>query len=42
VFWVYGALAGDYILKGAMLIWRFHGGRWRTLVRTEEMGIESA
>ncbi len=42
VHWVYGALAGDYLLKGAMLIWRFHGGRWRTLVRTEDMGIERA
>ncbi len=42
VHWVYGALIGDYLLKGTMLIWRFHGGRWRTVVRTEEMGIERA
>jgi putative MATE family efflux protein len=34
VFWVYAALVGDYLLKGGMLIWRFHSGRWRTLVRT--------
>jgi putative MATE family efflux protein len=33
VVWVYGALVGDYLLKGAMLIWRFRSGRWRTMVR---------
>jgi putative MATE family efflux protein len=42
VFWVYAALVGDYLLKGALLVWRFHSGRWRTLVRTEEMGIARA
>ncbi|MEQ8858552.1 MAG: MATE family efflux transporter [Pseudomonadales bacterium] len=39
VFWVYAALVGDYMLKGTLLIWRFRSGRWRTLVRTEELGI---
>jgi putative MATE family efflux protein len=39
VFWVYAALVGDYMLKGGMLVWRFRSGRWRTVVRTEEMGI---
>jgi putative MATE family efflux protein len=42
VFWVYSALVGDYLLKGALLVWRFRSGRWRTLVRTEEMGIQRA
>ncbi|MCP5178586.1 MAG: MATE family efflux transporter [Pseudomonadales bacterium] len=32
VMWVYGALVGDYLLKGAMLVWRFRGSRWRTVV----------
>jgi len=34
VVWVYGALVGDYLLKGAMLVWRFRSGRWRTMVRS--------
>jgi len=42
VIWVYGALVGDYLLKGAMLVWRFHSGRWRTVVTTEDMGIGRA
>jgi putative MATE family efflux protein len=42
VFWVYAALVGDYLLKAALLIWRFRSGRWRTIVRTEEMGIQHA
>jgi len=32
VLWVYAALVGDYILKGIMLIWRFHSGRWKTII----------
>jgi len=35
VVWVYGALVGDYLLKGAMLIWRFRSGRWRTMIRED-------
>ena len=31
VFWVYAALVGDYLLKGMMLVWRFYGGRWKTI-----------
>jgi putative MATE family efflux protein len=42
VFWVYAALVGDYLLKGVLLVWRFHSGRWRTLVRTEDLGIHRA
>jgi len=32
VIWVYAALIGDYVLKGAMLIWRFRQGRWKTII----------
>ena len=32
VVWVYAALVGDYILKGVLLIWRFHQGRWKTII----------
>ena len=35
VAWVYGALVGDYLLKGAMLIWRFRSGHWRTMLRDD-------
>ena len=42
VFWVYSALVGDYLMKTSMLIWRFKSGRWRTLVRTEDLGIQRA
>lgn len=42
VFWVYAALVGDYLLKTVLLIWRFRSGRWRTIVRTEELGISHA
>jgi putative MATE family efflux protein len=37
VFWVYASLAGDYLLKGAMLTWRFHSGRWKSVVRNEDL-----
>jgi len=40
VFWVYAALIGDYLLKASLLIWRFRSGRWRTVIRTEELGIQ--
>ncbi|HEX7036078.1 MAG TPA: MATE family efflux transporter [Pseudomonadales bacterium] len=42
VVWVYAALIGDYVLKGSLLIWRFRSGRWRTVVRTEDLGIRRA
>ena len=32
VVYVYAALIGDYILKGIMLLWRFHRGKWKTVV----------
>ncbi len=37
VVWVYAALVGDYLVKASMLIWRFQRGRWKTIVRTEEL-----
>jgi putative MATE family efflux protein len=40
VVWVYAALVGDYLLKGAMLLWRFHSGRWRTVVRHYDGGLQ--
>ena len=33
VVWVYAALIGDYVLKGVLLVWRFHGGRWKTVMK---------
>lgn len=39
VVYVYAALIGDYLLKASLLIWRFRGGRWRTVVRTEQLDI---
>ncbi|MEZ5560309.1 MAG: MATE family efflux transporter [Pseudomonadales bacterium] len=42
VIWVYGALVGDYVVKGSLLIWRFRSGRWRTVVRMSELGAERA
>ncbi len=35
--WVYAALIGDYVLKGVMLLWRFQSGRWKYVVRNEEL-----
>jgi putative MATE family efflux protein len=32
VFWVYACLVADYLLKAAMLSWRFHRGRWKTAI----------
>ena len=32
VFWVFAALIGDYVVKSIMLLWRFHSGRWRSVV----------
>jgi len=37
VVWVYAALIGDYLLKGIMLVWRFHSGRWRTVISAESV-----
>ncbi len=32
VIWVYGALMGDYLLKGVLLVARFKRGRWKTVI----------
>jgi putative MATE family efflux protein len=32
VIWVYAALIGDFLVKGAMLIWRFQQGKWKTVL----------
>ena len=37
VVWVYASLVGDYLVKASMLIWRFYRGRWKTVVRTEDV-----
>ena len=38
VFWVYAALVGDYVLKGALLIWRFRKGKWKKIVPNQNYG----
>ncbi len=42
VHWVYAALIGDYVLKGAMLLWRFRSGRWKYVVRNEDLIADRA
>lgn len=42
VIYVYASLIGDYVLKGVLLIWRFHRGKWKTLVSSESMGLGGA
>jgi len=42
VVWVYAALVGDYLLKATLLIWRFRKGRWKTVVRTEDLRFTEA
>jgi putative MATE family efflux protein len=42
VVWVYAALIGDYILKAIMLTARFRGGRWKTVVSTDELEFQRA
>ena len=37
VVWVYAALVGDYVLKNAMLTLRFRSGRWKYIIRNEEL-----
>jgi Na+-driven multidrug efflux pump len=41
VVWVYGALIGDYVVKNAMLLWRFRSGRWKLAVRNEDLDFAS-
>ncbi len=38
VVWVYAALIGDYMVKGVMLVLRFHRGRWKTVVSANDPG----
>ncbi len=40
--WVYAALIGDYVLKGVMLLWRFQSGRWKYVVRNDDLMQGSA
>ncbi len=42
VFWVYAALVGDYMLKGSLLVWRFKQGRWKTVLKNEELAYGRA
>ena len=42
VFYVYAALVGDYLLKSVLLIWRFHKGKWKTIVPSDQVGIGNA
>jgi putative MATE family efflux protein len=30
--WIYAALIADYLVKGAMLVWRFRSGHWKTVL----------
>ena len=30
--WIYAALLADYVVKAAMLVWRFRSGRWKTVL----------
>lgn len=36
IVWIYAALIGDYIVKAAMLVWRFRSGRWRQIFTDSE------
>ncbi|MEM7077681.1 MAG: MATE family efflux transporter [Pseudomonadota bacterium] len=42
VVYVYAALIGDYVLKGILLLWRFHRGKWKTVVRNEDLDYTNA
>jgi putative MATE family efflux protein len=33
--WIYGSLIADYVVKSGMLVWRFRGGRWKTVLDAE-------
>ncbi len=38
VVYVYAAIIGDYVLKGCLLLWRFHSGRWKKAVTINPIG----
>ncbi len=42
VYWVYAALIGDYVVKGVMLLYRFRSGRWKYVVRNDDLIQDSA
>jgi len=39
--WIYAALIADYVVKGAMLIWRFRSGHWKTVLAREPAPVSS-
>ena len=39
--WIYAALIADYMVKGAMLIWRFRSGRWKTVLAREPAPVST-
>ncbi|MEM9620876.1 MAG: MATE family efflux transporter [Pseudomonadota bacterium] len=42
VIYVYAAIIGDYVLKGVMLVWRFHRGKWKTVVMIDSHNQDRA
>ncbi|MEX0941815.1 MAG: MATE family efflux transporter [Pseudomonadales bacterium] len=34
--WIYGALIGDYLIKAAMLVWRFKSDKWKQIFTDSE------
>ena len=36
VIWIYGALIGDYLVKGFMLVYRFRSGAWKQIFSDSE------
>jgi len=37
VFWVYASLVADYLLKAVMLVARFRSGRWKSVIRNDQI-----
>ncbi len=35
VVWIYGAIIGDYVVKAALLLWRFRSGRWQNVLSSD-------
>ena len=42
VIWIYGALIGDYLAKGAILLLRYRSGRWRKVFQKMQERRENA
>jgi len=34
--WIYGALIGDYLVKGIMIVHRFRSGKWKQVFKDTE------